>query len=326
MHQVLTPKVSVIILSYNAKNDFLDCLESVLTSNRLNCEIIVVDNGSTDECWEALKRTQERYPFLKLVRSELNLGRTGGYNLGLKYVNGEYVLFLDQDTIIDKNMISELAKVLETDRVIGAVGPKIFYHSDPHQIWSVGGSVSLLTGRASGKGKDEVDRGQFNLVTDVQEHPAAILVKHEVIKRIGGYNSYDKDIFMVYCDPDFCLKIWEAGYKIKLSPRAKLWHKVKKPTKLSEALGMKSPLMAFLSARNRIIFMKKHAPRENFLLFFTLFLPMYSIIYSFIPILEMRFDLCSAFWRGTINGIKFAIFGKKSVTDVYAFAKRIESQ
>lgn len=307
MDQTTMPKVSVIILSYNAKNVILECLESVFALNYPNYEVIVIDNCSTDGSYEAIKRA---YPRLKLIRSELNLGRTGGYNLGLKYAKGNYILFLDQDTVVETNMLSELVKAIEKNPLIGAAGPKIYYYDDPQRIWSVGTSVNLLTGKVSFLGIDQIDEGQFNSIFEVQQHPTAILVKSEVIKKICGY---DEDIFMVYCDSDFCLKIWEAGYKIVSVPHAKLWHKekVKKSLKLSRKLGMKSPLMAFLIGRNRIIFMKKHAHRTNYVLFLLIFLPIILFFYLFTCIIEARSDLLSSFLNGTQCGLRYALVNEK---------------
>jgi GT2 family glycosyltransferase len=314
MEPIQMPKVSIIILSYNAKSDVLDCLKSVLRLKYPNYEIIVVDNCSTDGSFEVIRRM---YPNLKLIRSKLNIGRTGGYNLGLRYATGKYVLFLDQDTTVDQNMVTELVNVIEADPSIGAVGPKIYYFNDPKRIWSVGTSVNLLTGKVSFLGNRQIDEGQFNSVIEVQQHPTAILVKRELVTKIGGH---DEDIFMVYCDADFCLKIWELGYKIVLSPYAKLWHKVRKPSKLSEYLGMKSPLMAFLIGRNRLIFMKKHTTEPNFLLFLIIFLPAIIIFYSITCIIERKISLLSSFWKGTLCGLKYIISNKnKSFYDVISF-------
>jgi GT2 family glycosyltransferase len=315
----VSPKVSVIILSYNAKHDVLDCLKSVHRSKYPNYEIIVVDNASSDGSSEIIRKT---YPHVKLVCSKLNLGRTGGYNLGLKYATGEYILFLDQDTVIEENMIAELIKVISMNSLIGAVGPKIYYFNDPKRIWSVGTSVNLLTGKVHFFGSGQIDKGQFNSIIEVQQCPTAILVRREVISKIRGY---DEDIFMVYCDADFCLKIWEAGYKVVVSPFAMLWHKVRKPLKMSESLGLKSPLMAFLGGRNRIIFMKKHAKKPNFLMFLTVFLPIIIIFYSITSIIERRIDLLISFWKGTLYGLKFAILNKKSFYDVIRFISEIKS-
>lgn len=312
MSQRIMPKVSIIILSYNARNDVVDCLESVFNLNYPNHEIIIVDNGSTDGSWGAIKAMKGRYPLLKLIRSKLNLGRTGGYNLGLKYATGEYIMFLDQDTIVDKNMVNELVKVIEMDPTIGAVGPKIYYYNDPKRIWSAGTSVNLLTGRVHFLGCNQIDKGQFNSVIEVQQHPTAILVKREAINKINGY---DKDIFMVYCDADFCVRIWKACYKIVLAPKAKLWHKVKTPLQMHERLGMKTPLMAFLIGRNRIIFMKKHA--LHLTPFLLLFMPLYLLCYSLVCLIDKRLDLLQSFWKGTANGSRFIALNKKSLGDEF---------
>lgn len=314
-----SPKVTVLILSFNAKGILLQCLRSVFNSNYTNYDVLVVDNGSIDGSYEAITHT---YPNMKTIRSESNLGRTGGYNLGIKYVTGDYILFLDQDTIIDKNMIAELVKVMDTDVKIGAVGPKICYYDDPKRIWSLGTSVNSITGKVTFIGIDEFDMGQFNSIFEVQQHPTAIMVRADVVKIIKGF---DEDIFMVYCDSDFCLKIWEAGYRILSVPNAKMWHreKVLKSLKLSRKIGMKNPLMAYLIGRNRLIFMKKHSSSSSFFVFLIFFYPLLTFLNMSICILEFRMDLLSNYIHGITSGIRYALLGEHQSFSLINFQENL---
>jgi GT2 family glycosyltransferase len=307
------PKVSVIVLSYNSKQNVLDCIRSITTSDFKDYELLLVDNASSDDTVQEVSRI---FPTVRIVKSGVNLGRTGGYNLGIRHACGSLILFLDQDTEISPRMLSELVTIMNSDEGIGGCGPKIYYFNDPSRLWSAGSYVAMLTGRTHFIGRDKFDCGQFDRVIDVQQHPTALMVRSQLANAIGGYDSA---IFMVYCDADFCLKIWEAGRRIVLAPRAKLWHKVKKSSHLNEKLGMKTPLMAFLIGRNRIIFMKKHVSMPNFSLFLTLFLPIYLIYYSVVCMSELKIRMLQAFWRGTMNGLKFVLFNKKTIIDVFNF-------
>jgi hypothetical protein len=290
--------------------------------NYPNFEVIVVDQNSSDGTANAIEKI---FPEIKLIKNKENLGRTGGYNTGFNYAQGDYILCLDHDTVVHEDMLTELVKVAEKGVRIGAVGPKIYYYNDPNRLWSIGEFVSLKTGRSWSFGYNEIDKGQFEKSFVVQIYPTAILVKRKVMNLIGGF---DDIFFAVYCDSDFCVRIYEAGYIIVSVPKAKLWHKVLKPSgvnyvdnkptnrKLQE-LGFISQQRAFLSGRNRIIFMKKHS-KCYFVSFFLFLLPAYSEYYTVQILRNQRADLLKAYWRGILEGTKFAL-GPKKKKIIHAF-------
>jgi len=310
------PKVSIIVLSYNSKQYVLDCISSIKASDFKDYELLLVDNASSDNTVEEVSRI---FPTVRIIKSDVNLGRTGGYNLGIRHSRGSLILFLDQDTEISPRMLSESVAIMDSDEGIGGCGPRIYYFNDPKRLWSAGSYVAMTTGRTHFIGQDTIDCGKFDTVTDVQQHPTALMVRSQITCAIGGY---DPEIFMVYCDADFCLKILEAGHRIVLAPKAKVWHKVKQFSLLTEKLGMKNPFMAFLIGRNRIIFMKKHASMPNFGLFLTLFLPTYIVYYSVACIAELKLRMLQAFWRGTLDGLRFVVSNKKPLADVYTFLNK----
>lgn len=272
----------------------------------------MVDQNSSDGTSIAIKNL---FPQVRLVKSKRNLGRTGGYNLGFRYARGDYILCLDHDTIVHRDMLMELVNTAEGDPRIGAVGPKIYFYDDPKRLWSFGEFISLKTGRSHSLGYNEIDKGQFEKNFIVQVYPTAILVKRKILNVIGGY---DDIFFAVYCDSDFCIRISNAGYIIVSVPKAKIWHKVIKPSdvlyvdgkatnKELQELGFISPLKAFLSARNRIIFMRKNSKPHWFFAFLIFFLPIYTVYYTLKIIKNKRTDILKAYWRGLWEGIKFVL-------------------
>jgi GT2 family glycosyltransferase len=136
--------VSVIIPTFNRKDDLLSCLNSLKNSTYPNLETIVVDNASTDGTYDAVKQI---FPNVKMVRSEKNLGVTGGRNRGAIESRGDYLLFLDHDMIVDRRMIEELLKTLKTDPKIGVAGPVVYYYDEPSKVWAAGTSINMLTGK-----------------------------------------------------------------------------------------------------------------------------------------------------------------------------------
>lgn len=287
------PKVSIVIPTYNRKNDVLECLKSVCELSYPNYEIIVVDNNSNDGTSEAIKKL---YPNVKLIKTDENLGVTGGRNLGGKNSSGEYILFLDHDTIIDKNALSELVSVLQKYPGVGACGPIIYSYFDPDKIWSAGTSINTLTGMVYFSEKKSYDK-----IMEVQVLPTAFLVRKEVIEKIGWF---DDIYFAVYEDADLCFKIREIGYKVVCVPEAKVWHKV--PMSKYESIE-KVLNRSYYVSRNKIIFMRKHVKTSRFIVFMFFFLPLY-IIYYFIMALFLRKPRSLLnYWRGTFSGLHFAL-------------------
>jgi GT2 family glycosyltransferase len=142
----------------------------------------------------------------------------------------------------------------------------------------------------------------------VQQHPTALLIRRSVLEKLGGY---DNRLFACYCDADLGVRIWKLGYRVMYAPRGKLWHKVHKSPKPNflEISGIPDPIRAYLVARNRIIFLRKHSSLGNFARFCVAFLPAYFAYYSMITIASRRRDCTFAFWRGTYHGLRAAVNG-----------------
>ena len=109
------PKVSVIIVNYNGKTLLEKCLESLVKVNYENFEIILVDNNSTDGTVEFVTKT---YPSIIIIKLDSNRGFAEPNNIGAKIASGKYLLFLNNDTIVTPNFISEMVKVIEKDKKI----------------------------------------------------------------------------------------------------------------------------------------------------------------------------------------------------------------
>ncbi|MFH1905619.1 MAG: glycosyltransferase family 2 protein [bacterium] len=299
--------VSVVITTRNRKGVVVDCLNSVLRMNYANFEIILVDNASSDGTVQAV---MEKFPMVKVAVAEENLGLNGGKNLGQKEASGDYVFFLDSDTTVDKRLLLEMVRVAEGDVKIGVVTPKMYYLNPPNVIWYAGAKVNLLTSQTKNIGCNEEDKGQLDQVRETEFAPTAYLVKREVIERIEGHNE---DLFMTYGDTDFGFRAREAGFKVVFCPGAKLWHLLGmgENIKTMRALGYRLPMRAYYFSRNRVIFMKLHAPKLNFIIFMLFFFPLFTFYFVYKII---RFG---AGWRflkphlqGSIDGLKYAFDGK----------------
>lgn len=285
-------KVSAVIPTYNSFNTLKACIISLQKQTIGLMEIIVVDNGSTDGTSKYLRK---KFPEVKLVSLKTNTGVTGGRNSGINKASpkSDYILFFDHDMVAEKDMVSKLLKVAEENPLIGVVTPKIYYYEDKKRIWSAGTSINLWTGKIVFRGGR--DLGQYEKTEEVPIAPAAMLVKKEVIKKIGGF---DNTYYVTYEDTDFCFRAKADGFKIFYTPSAVAFHKIS-PTLEGEADRLLS--RAYWVGRNRIIFMRKFG--ASFPLFLILFVPTFSLYYLMLAIKVNRITDWLKFMAGTWRGI-----------------------
>lgn len=249
-------KIAIVILHFGSKENTLECLESISNLETT----IVVDNGSA----ERFKTGK-----LKVIKNEKNLGFAGGNNVGIKYalVDGaDYILILNNDTLVDKNLILELLKMADSDPKIGIVVPKIYFapgfefHKDRYQeenlgkvIWYAGGIMDWENIIGHHRGVDEVDHHQYDKVEETEiATGCCMLLKKDVFEKVG---LFDEKYFLYYEDADLSLRAIKAGFRIVYAPKAILWHK-----NAGSAEGSGSKLQDYYISRNRLLFGMRWAP------------------------------------------------------------------
>jgi GT2 family glycosyltransferase len=270
------PKVAVIIVNWNGKDDTVECLKSLRRVSTFNYDlsIILVDNASTNDSVEVFNKITD--PSFRLVKSETNLGFAGGNNLGIKIAleeGADWILLLNNDTLADKNLIKELVKGAENYTSGGIFSPKIYFapgfefYKDKYPkyvsgkvIWSAGGKMDWDNVFGVNIGVDDVDRGQYDEAKEIDfATGACVLINKKVFEKIGLLSL---DYFMYLEDTDFCHKAKLAGFKIYYLPQAYLWHRVGKSS------GIGGDLNDYFISRNRLIFGFRYASlRTKFALF-----------------------------------------------------------
>lgn len=244
----MSPKVSIIILNWNGRDDTLACLAPLHQIDYTAYEIVVVDNGSTDDSVAAIRTS---YPQVTLIETGHNLGYVGGNNVGLEYANAthaDYALLLNNDTEVAPDFLSLLVDAAETDPKIGIVGPTIYYHTEPERIWSAGGAIDWARGSTWMVGLNEIDRGQFGGAPRPVDFVTgcALLIKMPVVAQMG---LLDPRFFAYYEETEWCVRVARAGFKILHVPQAKLWHKI------SLVARGTSLTVYYYMTRNRLIFL-----------------------------------------------------------------------
>lgn len=214
-------KISIIILNWNGLKDTAECLESVIRSDYINYEIIVVDNGSTDGSVTILK---EKYPFVTIIENKENIGFVGGCNIGIKAAlekNGvDYVWLLNNDTIIEPNTLSELVVIGESNPAIGLLSPIIYYYSNPSTLQYCGAYFDWENHTI--KNIKDVDGIDAVNERDVHLWGTALLIKKCVIDSIGLLNE---KYFAYFEDTEYSLRAIRAGFVNRIIPSAKIFHK-----------------------------------------------------------------------------------------------------
>ena len=281
------PLVSIITINYNESSVTMDLLESVRALSYTNLEILVVDNASPKDNPDVIK---EKYPEVTLIKSEENLGFAGGNNLGVKAAKGDYLLFINNDTIVPENFIQPLVDTLERDPSIGMVSPKIKFHWDASLIQYAGYTpMNHWTIRNSSIGYHQKDDGAYDQPGETESiHGAAMMVPKQVVDQVGMMTEI---YFLYYEEHDWAAMIKRAGYKVYYQPQAYILHKE------SLSTGKFSPLKTYYIARNRIVFARRNfKPAQLFVsLLFQAFISIPKNTLTFI--VKRQFQHLKAFWQ-----------------------------
>ncbi|RVU02717.1 glycosyltransferase family 2 protein [Mucilaginibacter limnophilus] len=257
-------KVSVITVNFNQSLVTEDLLTSISVTNTYsNIEIIVVDNGSKVN---SVPEWTVKYPDVKFIRSDANLGFAGGNNLGIAAATGEYLFLVNNDTEFTAGLVETLVKVLDEHPEIGMVCPKIRYFDQPEMLQYMGFTeMNYYTARNNSIGQFETDKGQYDHLTGPTgyAHGAAMMLKRECIDKAGLMSP---NFFLYYEELDWCDRIKRAGYQIWLVTSALIYHKE------SVSVGRVSALKEYFMNRNRILFIRRNAPAFAKLVFCVYFI------------------------------------------------------
>jgi hypothetical protein len=244
------PLVSVIILNYNGKRFLNECLTSVLNSSYPNFEVILVDNASTDDSIKFVKERFGHVPVLMIVKNSNNLGFAAGNNVGTSYSKGKYIVFLNNDTVVEPNWLIELVSVMETDAKIGAAQSKLLSLADKRFIDSAGDFIDYYGFPIRRGSWGEEDKGQYDRVEEIfSARGAATIVRRKLLTEIG---AFDADFYLNYEDIDLCWRIRLNGYKIVFVPKSKVYH--------IGGASITSTVGVFYTEKNRISALLKNMP------------------------------------------------------------------
>jgi len=286
-------KVSIIIPHHGGDEILDDCISSLQKSHYKNYETIVVDNNCQDS---SINKIKNKFPEVKIISLKQNLGYAGGCNAGALESIGDYLLFLNNDTIHEPNWLQPLVDLMDSDHTIGSIQPKINNIHNNHMFDYAGGAGGFLDifcfpfirGRVFNH--IEKDEGQYNNQIDVfWASGCSFITRKDLFKSI----LFDTKLFAYMEEIDYSWKINLSGYRNVVEPKSTIYHDggtLLERNFLKSYYNHRNSLILFLTNHNPIIMISLLAPK---LFLELLSLLRYIIIFNFNGLIA---QICSLLW------------------------------
>ncbi len=249
------PKIAVVILNWNGKNFLQQFLPSVISSTYSNYEVIVADNGSSDDSVDFMKKN---YPAIRLIHFDRNLGFAKGYNEALKLIEADYYSLLNSDAEVQPGWLESMVQLLEGDPSIAACQPKLLLFADKKRFEYSGAAGGWMDkyGYPFAKGRVfdtcEEDHGQYDQAEPIfWASGAALFIRAKVFHEMQGFDEY---FFAHQEEIDLCWRIQLAGYKIYSCPASIVYHVG------GGTLPKENSRKTYLNFRNNRIMLSKNLP------------------------------------------------------------------
>lgn len=248
---ISAPRVAGLVLNYNGRDVTLLTLASLLRLDYPALDLVVIDNGSTDDSRAAIAAA---HPGLRQLPVAENRGISWGINHGLRWALAsgyDYVLVMNNDIEVAPDLLRWMVSAAEDVPAIGCVGPKSYYHSEPERIWSAGGILRFRESVTRERGDGEIDRGQYDRDEEVAYvNGCAMLVRRAALEATG---LWDPAYYLGVEDADWCVRMRQRGFRCHYAHRARLWHMV------GRSLGVYRASRTYHTGRSTAIFLRKHA-------------------------------------------------------------------
>lgn len=251
-------KTAIIILNWNGRPMLERFLPSVTACCPQDAEVIIADNGSTDDSIDFLKNN---YPSLRLIQMDKNYGFAEGYNRAIAQIDAEYYVLLNDDVEVTPGWVDAVVAMMDADRTIAIAQPKLLMFDQKDTFEYAGGAGGFIDsyGYPFCRGRIfstmEKDHGQYDDRREIfWASGAAMFVRASVWREIGGL---DGDFFAHMEEIDFCWRTKNRGYKVMFCPDAVIYHVG------GGTLPKSSPLKTLLNFRNNLSMLYKNLPNER---------------------------------------------------------------
>ena len=244
--------VKIVILNWNGVAHLRRFLPSVVAAAPAGVEVVVADNGSTDDSVEVLR---SEFPSVTVLRMDRNYGFAGGYNRALQRIEADYYVLLNSDVETPRGWLAPLVETLDRNPDVGVVSPKLISSEDRRMFEYAGASGGYVDwlGYPFCRGRIlrtvEEDRGQYDDARDLfWVSGAAFCCRAELFHRLGGF---DDDFFAHMEEIDLCWRMQLAGYRVRVVPESRVYHLG------GGTLQTDSPSKVFYNHRNNLAMLYK---------------------------------------------------------------------
>lgn len=287
--------VSIIVTNNNGKAFLPDCLSSIKSQTYRNIEIILVDNNSDDD---SISYTKKKFPTVKIVRNNENMGYASGNNIGLKHAKGDYILILNNDVKLQPDLVEKLLKAYDEIPNLGAVQPMVKLMREPDRL-DCCGSFWTNTGFNYHYGiYKKADNPLYNKKYRVYSlKGVCMLIPRKIIDRV---RLFDDDYWCYFEETDFCHRLWIAGYECWYYPTSYLYHHMS-GTRLKKS----EAFIQFHSFKNRLCSYIKNLEVKNMIKVLPVYLFL-NVVSSAVYLLwfrniELFLSVYKSIWWNIVN-------------------------
>ncbi len=248
--------VAIVVVHWQRRAATLDCLAALARLTYPRWSLVLVDNGGSEAL--AAAEVERLAPGAIVCASDTNRGFAGGANLGAATAlaaGAEWLWFLNNDALPEPDALAALVAAAGAAPGADLAGAKIVQHRAPDRLDSIGLDVDLAGGALRLIGHDEIDRGQYDGLSDpVAVTGCALLVSRRAWEQLGGFD----ESYFAYCeDADLCLRARAAGRRVIAAPQARVRH-----DRAPARRGRQSPDSLYYSVRNHLALLQRHSPGE----------------------------------------------------------------
>ena len=252
MNEFTRPLISIVILNYNAEKFLDECINSIYKTEKINFEIILVDNASTDKSY---KECIQKFPEIKLIENKKNLGYCEGNNVGIRASKGEFVVILNPDTVVTPTWLNELFSAYQ-ENGDGIYQPKILATTDHDMLLSSGQFIQLFGfGYSRGKGEKHVE-GSKDIEKIGYASGTCLFTSKNILEKLEYFDPF---LFAYHDDLDLCWRAAMFGISSFYVPSSVIFHPI-------EGYSFKwSKFKFYLMERNRQYCLLTHFTKSSFL-------------------------------------------------------------
>jgi hypothetical protein len=283
--------VVAVVLNWNNPQDTLGCVTSLRVSDYRNLDILLVDNGSTDNSVGVFTK---RFPEIELIETGENLGYAGGNNVGIRRAlskGAKYVLLVNNDVTVAPDTVSRLVSAAEGGESVGAAGALVFWRDEPEKLYAAYGVVNFSEAIVRLKGRNSTVSDRYSETVEVDwVLGCAILLARDAVEGVG---ELDERFFAYHDEVDWCTRARGKGYRVILVPDARVWHAGQSSTGGEKYASAKR----YFVGRNSVLFAKKHANTGQWVKFVVMF-------FTSLPLALLR-----ELPRGQARGVLLKLWG-----------------